>query len=92
MDLVAGLRRVLVITDHVTRDGEHKLLQHCSYPLTGAGVVQRIYTDIAVIDVTPLGFVLREVAPGLSATQVQALTGAPLEVDPALCKIQASVL
>jgi len=92
MDLVAGVRRVLVITDHVTRDGEHKLLQRCSYPLTGAGVVQRIYTDIAVIDVTPQGFVLREVAPGFSAAQVQALTGAPLEIDAALCEIQAPAL
>jgi 3-oxoadipate CoA-transferase beta subunit len=92
MDLVAGVRRVLVITDHVTREGEHKLLERCSYPLTGAGVVQRIYTDLAVIDVTPSGFVLRETAPGVSAARVQELTGAPLQLASDLREIDAPEL
>lgn len=89
MDLVAGVRRVLVITDHTTRDGEPKLLERCSYPLTGAGVVQRIYTNLAVVDVTPAGFLLREVAPGVSAGEVAALTGAALAVADNLCEIDA---
>jgi len=80
MDLVAGVRRVLVITDHVTRKGEPKLLAHCTYPLTGAGVVQRIFTNLGVIDVTPQGFLLRETAPGVTVETIRALTGAPLEL------------
>ena len=80
MDLVAGVRQVLVITDHVTSGGEAKLLRECTYPLTGRAVVQRIYTNLGVIDVTPEGFVLREIAPGVTASRVQALTDAPLIV------------
>ncbi|GAA5127464.1 3-oxoacid CoA-transferase subunit B [Pseudonocardia adelaidensis] len=78
MDLAVGARRVLVMTTHTTRDGRPKLLRSCTYPLTAAGVVDRIYTDLAVIDVTPDGFVVREVVPGLSRDELQARTGAPL--------------
>jgi len=80
MDLVAGAGRVLVITEHTTREGAPKLLDACTYPLTGLGVVSRVFTDLAVVDVTPEGFVLREVAPGVSPADVQARTAAPLRV------------
>jgi len=78
MDLVAGAGHILVITEHVTRDGQPKLMKACTYPLTGLAVVSRIFTDLAVVDVTPKGFLLREVAPGVDAETVQALTEAPL--------------
>jgi 3-oxoadipate CoA-transferase beta subunit len=92
MDLVAGVRRVCVIADHVTSRGEPKLLQRCSYPLTGAGVVQRIYSNLAVIDVTPEGFLLRETAPGVSVDEVSDLTDAPLAVAEDLKPIDAPAL
>ncbi len=77
MDLVVGARRVIVAMEH-TAKGNHKLLSECSFPLTAAGVVDRIITDMAVIDVTPEGFVLREIAPDTTVEQVQEATGAPL--------------
>ncbi|QNG38777.1 CoA transferase subunit B [Geodermatophilaceae bacterium NBWT11] len=80
MDLVHGARRVVVAMEHLTRRGEPKLVQRCSLPLTGAGVVHRVVTDLAVLDVGPTGLVLREVAPGTTVEQVQAATGAPLQV------------
>ena len=85
MDLVAGVKTIWVITQHTTRDGQPKLVDHCSYPLTGAGVVDRIYTDLAVIDVTPDGFHLRELAPGVDHEYVAARTGTtllPIETEP----------
>jgi 3-oxoadipate CoA-transferase beta subunit len=78
MDLGAGAKRVWVLMDHTTKSGAPKLVQTCSYPLTALGSVTRIYTDIAVIDVTPLGFLLRETPPGISFEDVQAHTGAKL--------------
>jgi 3-oxoacid CoA-transferase subunit B len=78
MDLVTGTRRIVVLTDHVAKDGSPKIVADCSLPLTGVGVVDRIITDRAVIDVTPDGLVLRELAPGETAEGVAALTGAPL--------------
>ena len=78
MDLVSGVRTVRVMTTHCTRDGTPKLVEKCSYPLTGAEVVSRIYTDLAVVDVTPDGFALIETAPGVSFDDVAARTGAPL--------------
>lgn len=78
MDLVAGVKTIMVITKHVTRDGDPKLVEQCSYPLTAVGVVSRIYTDLAVVDVTPDGFKLVELAPGASFEDVRQKTGAPL--------------
>ena len=78
MDLVAGVKTVYVLTQHTTREGEAKLVDLCSYPLTGVGVVDRIYTDLAVIDVVREGFLIVELSPGVSFEYVQERTGAKL--------------
>jgi 3-oxoadipate CoA-transferase beta subunit len=78
MDLVAGVKRVFVITQHTTKTGEPKLVERCTYPLTGLGVVDRVYTDLAVIDVTPEGFRVVELSPGVDLETVRGRTGAPL--------------
>jgi len=78
MDLAIGARHVYVTMEHVTRDGQPKLLERCTYPLTGAGVVDRVYTDLAVLDIGADGFVVHAMPDGISLPQLQALTGAPL--------------
>jgi len=78
MDLVAGVKSIYVITQHCTKNGDPKLVTSCTYPLTGCGVVNRIYTDLAVIEITPEGFQLIELSPGVTFDVVQERTGAPL--------------
>jgi 3-oxoacid CoA-transferase subunit B len=91
MDLVASAKRVVVIMDHAAKDGTPKILKECNLPLTGKRVVHRIITDLAVIDVTVDGLVLREVAPGLSARDVQELTDPTLKVASDLVPMKMSV-
>jgi len=81
MDLVHGAKKVVVLMEHVAKDGTHKIVQECSLPLTGKKVVQRIITDLAVMDVTDDGLVLRELAPDVTEEQVREATGAPFTVD-----------
>jgi len=87
MDLVAGARRVVVMMTHTTKEGEPKILRKCRLPLTGLRVVHRIITDLAVIDVTEEGLVLKEVAPGVTSTQVRSATAADLRIDEANLRV-----
>ncbi|MFG0305798.1 MAG: 3-oxoacid CoA-transferase subunit B [Phycisphaerales bacterium JB040] len=78
MDLCAGVKRVYVITSHTTKSGEPKLVERCTFPLTGVGVVNRVYTDLGVFDVTPEGFRVAELASGIDLETVRERTGAPV--------------
>ncbi len=84
MDLVAGARRVIIAMEHTTKDGQPKILKKCTLPLTGVKVVDTIVTEMAYIRVTPEGLVLEEVAPGLTAEDVQRATEAKLRISPQL--------
>jgi 3-oxoacid CoA-transferase subunit B len=88
MDLVAGAKRLVITMEHTTKEGKPKILRHCSLPLTGLGVVHRIITEMAVIDVTPQGLVLREIAPKLTVEEVTRVTEPELKVDKDLRVIQ----
>ena len=84
MDLVAGARRVIIAMEHTTKDGKPKILKRCSLPLTGARIVDTIVTEMAYIEVTPTGLVLEEIAPGLTADDVQKATEPTLIISPGL--------
>ncbi len=78
MDLAAGAKRLWAVMEHVTKDGRPRLVRKCNYPLTALGVVSRVYTNLAVLDVSPHGFVVREIVAGMSFAELQALTEAEL--------------
>ena len=80
MDLAVGAKRVFVMSNHTTREGTPKIVERCTYPLTGLGVVSVVYTDLAVIDVTDEGLVVRELIGGMEFDELQGLTGAPLRL------------
>jgi len=88
MDLAVGARRLIVVMEHTTREGGARILRECTYPLTGRACVDLIVTDLAVIEVTPAGLLLRETAPGVEVDAVQAFTDAPLQVASDLSDIR----
>lgn len=80
MDLAAGAKRLWVLMEHTTKSGEAKLVRKCTYPLTAPGAVKRVYTNLAVIDVTPTGFAVVDMVPGLTLQALQEVTDAPLRM------------
>jgi 3-oxoacid CoA-transferase B subunit len=88
MDIASGTKTVVVCMEHNTRDGAPKIVRECTYPLTGLRCVTTIVTDLAVVDVTPDGLILREVAPQWTAAEVQQLTGAPLNFSGSVAEMR----
>ena len=88
MDLICGVKKVIVAMQHTAPSGEPRIVKKCTYPLTGKEVVDMIITNLAVIDVTPEGLLLREIAPGVSVTDVQSVTEPKLIVSPDLKEIK----
>ena len=78
MDLVAGVERIIVLMEHTAKGGEHKIIRKCTLPLTGVGVIDRIITELCVLDVTPKGLKLVELAPGIGLAEVRTKTGCPV--------------
>ena len=89
MDLVHGAKTIAVVTDHVTKEGEPKLLKACTLPLTGVGCVKRVYTSLAVLDISEVGFVLREKLATISMDDLQAVTGAELHIEGEVIELNA---
>ncbi len=92
MDLAVGARAIRVLMEHTSKKGEPRIKHHCSLPLTAAGVVKRIYTNLAVIDVTPGGLVVREMVPGLDLARLQALTEPKLTLAPDWQELRAPAI
>jgi 3-oxoacid CoA-transferase subunit B len=88
MDLCAGAKKLFIAMEHTTRDGEYKVVKDLSYPATALGRVSMLFTDLAVIEITPKGMVLKEVAPGITAKDVQSVTEPKLILSPDLKEIQ----
>ena len=80
MDLAAGAKRLWVLMEHTTKDGTSKIVRRCSYPLTAVGATRRVYTNLATLDISPAGFVVVDMAPGLTFENLQARTDAPLRM------------
>jgi 3-oxoacid CoA-transferase B subunit len=88
MDLCAGARKLIIAMEHTTKDGEYKIVNELSYPATAEGKVSMLITDLAVIEITPRGMVLKEVMPGLTAEDVQSVTEPKLIISPNLKEIE----
>ena len=89
MDLAAGAKQVWALTEHITRDGKPKIVKNCSYPLTSSGCVKRIFTDLAIIDVSDAGLTVIGMMDGLSVEELQALTAPTLALSPECYKLEA---
>jgi 3-oxoadipate CoA-transferase beta subunit len=88
MDLAIGAKHVFVMMEHLTKKGDSKIVERCTYPLTGLRCVTRVYTDLAVVDVTPAGFVVRAMLDGMTQAELRQRTGAPLTFAPN-CRVLA---
>jgi 3-oxoadipate CoA-transferase beta subunit len=90
MDLAAGSRQLWALMEHTTKDGRPRLVQRCNYPLTASGVVKRVYTNLAVLEVTPRGFEVLDMAPGLTLDALQSKTDAKLHQPAKAASVRAA--